>query len=1129
MKLLRFVLLLVLFVMAQACDAMHYQGPNAARPGGARPYSGPSLAAKTRSKELQGCTGERFRVDLLNAITQIPDNTLDAQREQVRDWIFRATLSRHARHKDIDATFMGIIDQPLLRDDALADVLHMQSGPTRSTTTKDGGAIVLLEAADDVTMSARLFDAIDDEGLHLGEIPARVETYQYVFKPETAYAEVCVMPTLSRAEIESASLRYRTATLKTAHDFQQFLAGGVDLLSARCTDRGLVVQGRLRSRAAKEPITIEHIAALSQTPSLRYVPPTQLGFSWDMVPDRGEVEAQVQQIDALPWPIAGLPEHVQRVVDWKSKHPGVSTMDLMLSLMLQTQRAQSPGFSLDPHSSPKRAVLIVDSFLDALPNITEFAEVFDSFNAIEDGLAIRSIPLGRQAEIGTEVRNSLTSMRAKLVHAEDETVEAILREKRPDTLVGDIVRQVANIVHRDSSLQCARYDGPLQGTATGMTFFYTDLLMKIWSMDLNGAAPEQPIEGFRSEMHEISSTAHCSEEKDDVATRYWLGVLDSAFKRERLDVVRFAPVVTRVFAKSSNAGSRNKEFDVSAHQKRFVSWWNDHYADVAEWEPQYELLNQLMKWSIVVSNARVTKQNACFAALDAVNVRKDHRLDQWMAAQRDLAWRGPVHLVPPLAEFAARVPSSECMGLLESRPFEVCQKKMTALGGVAVASMATVLAKPIQFLRSVSQLRRLSGNTTFVKAEAGLYKAGQITTAGGVLRQVEIATSPSSTSLTATLEAQAAQRGSTIVWNNTAPISRLESFIERFDLGVVRHTELRNGLLANELKASDISRAEIRVDLTRGPLLEAQVQAQSIAKEMALTNARLVDAAKGIRRPTDRLFDLGGDRIASQLQTQDKRSMVAIMESGVGSRGPPIAKADASFAVGVDGSIVAAAEGNLTRSAPTVQVSIVPESAVQALLQRGVPITAKDSGHVTNLAHALKQGNDARIVQIVDTAIRQGTKPAELRAMRQQVLEKAIEARRIGGDAALFDQQNLKLAVAQRVRLPSTTLVNTERAIVYAPPNYSTAAQLPQALQSAASHSPGNRFVLRVIDETSLTHPPESITFGGLNLVRHSAATPVVSDYAAVGSFLRLLSGTTYPIYVVLECSDTDPSLPPCD
>lgn len=52
------------------------------------------------------------------------------------------------------------------------------------------------------------------------------------------------------------------------------------------------------------------------------------------------------------------------------------------------------------------------------------------------------------------------------------------------------------------SRQCARYDGRLQGTETGMTLFYTDLLAKLWFQNWGGSAPEGPVAGFRSLAHQ---------------------------------------------------------------------------------------------------------------------------------------------------------------------------------------------------------------------------------------------------------------------------------------------------------------------------------------------------------------------------------------------------------------------------------------------------------------------------------------------------------------------------------------------------------------------------------------------------------------------------------------------------
>src|SRR5262245_29389419 len=88
-------------------------------------------APATAPGKMPACQGEGFEVDLLDALAALPDDTLEAQREQVRDWIWNVTLARVAQNSTVDDAFSGVADEPLFRDDAMGHVLTFPTGTAR--------------------------------------------------------------------------------------------------------------------------------------------------------------------------------------------------------------------------------------------------------------------------------------------------------------------------------------------------------------------------------------------------------------------------------------------------------------------------------------------------------------------------------------------------------------------------------------------------------------------------------------------------------------------------------------------------------------------------------------------------------------------------------------------------------------------------------------------------------------------------------------------------------------------------------------------------------------------------------------------------------------------------------------
>ncbi|MBE7169543.1 MAG: hypothetical protein INR73_03090 [Williamsia sp.] len=162
------------------------------------------------------------------------------------------------------------------------------------------------------------------------------------------------------------------------------------------------------------------------------------------------------------------------------------------------------------------------------------------------------------------------------------------------------------------SYQKARYDGKLQGTQVGMTLFYTDLLAKIWAGNRFRSKPIDVIADFKDhEQSYLSASKVFNKESESLsAVRLWFGPNKNGFQtNESKNDLNFARNATQIFALSSNPSepldsngiSKHVEQQASAEFEVALSWWNNHYEEVATYEQQYERLNEIMKWSTIIS------------------------------------------------------------------------------------------------------------------------------------------------------------------------------------------------------------------------------------------------------------------------------------------------------------------------------------------------------------------------------------------------------------------------------------------------------------------------------------------------------------------------------------------------
>ncbi|GAB4564583.1 MAG: hypothetical protein Tsb0020_14890 [Haliangiales bacterium] len=845
------------------------------------------------TKELGACRGDSFRIDVSELDEPNIGRTPEERIEQLRDWVWPVVLGRLEATKPIKGLLVSEVTTPLLRDDALAHVLDHAVGSTRSAIAEDSTVVVMIERDAPAVMEARLLEAVDRETLHLAAVPHTVVVYGYEFDHRAGYADMCSLGRFNHRWIESKRRGFRRKTIRNRRDLNAFLHGGVDLLSAQCTSKGLAVTGRSRPRARLTPVTAEHIAALIPDP-VSYVPPSELGVSWQ---DLGAREAgALQQMGAeldrmrrgqVRYRKEELPAWFVKASAWTRANPSVRGQDLLLSWIAQYQRNQENiGFSLDPKVRASEAIQDVERLQAAIGDPRELAALLYAWNAKPKRAADLVEIVAKHSEVRPVLEKLLSDIHSALRSSDDrEALGVLARAMAVDSELGlSLAAALGRIVHEQSVYQCARYDGPLQGTEVGMTLFYTDLLMKLWSIDYLGVAPDELVPGFESVVgHEISSAYCATEEQDAVPyTRMWLGLRDDRYTREQGERARFAPVVTRIFAKGSALGSEySKEGEAPPRDRRFVQWWNAHYAQVAEWEPQYELLNQIMKWSVAFQVASLSEQDGCLDFLEDVKVARDRRFDRWVTGQEELRWRGPFPSTHVDKE------PTECMPLLRSRSFSECGGEHSFSGGVSLggrSTMAARRARPRPRHSSVSHLE-VAAKAQPKRVAGGRLHFDEVAKPDGTLRRVKI--DPAKRSFSGNIESTRTQRGSSHSYN-IGDKQQARSAQKRWDLDnneLAGRSTLNSDFGVARLRTSDITgtRVKVRVTLDDGGAMHRF--ANELSSKLDHGKSTLADTVAStpeVRKATK----LPDGRVVAEV-TMDGQARHFLVSTSSGPRGPP--------------------------------------------------------------------------------------------------------------------------------------------------------------------------------------------------------------------------------------------------
>lgn len=633
-------------------------------------YSAPFSSSRTVPSQ-GALPGTRFTLDIHELTGLLRDMPESDGRDQLQDWALYGVLDNQGLQGE--ALLEATHETYPVRLPYLEEMFTFAHGPGRRAILDEKTVVLVYEKSerDPAAVLGRLADQVRME---LGEKPHVFQVFAFEADVPRGVLHVERMPDLKAQDVYGPAYGYAEAVIGGPEDFKAWLESIDDVTFARYDGQTLTLGGRRFPDSRTRNVTVEDVAALFQAQDPFVKGAGEPGFSLDPQYRQARLGASLEQLARDPCAVirgaaalgpraASQPEDARTETMWRA-----------LELWELTRGAPT---GVLPH---------VCSVI-AQRHGRQFAAMARDIRGARDSRAVDEalVPLW------------------KLLQDTERS------KAPPDVVMNGILRYV---VSRDR-IQCARYDGPLQGTRVGMNLFYTDLLAKLWGSDIHHSAPVTSVPGFLSVPRLRLSPLDKEEIEANPQTRIWFGPNQgSTSSDEEGRALLFRHVATRVYAKGSNPLHPGQEVTPADINRRKIGWWDRHYADIADFEQEYHLQNQIMKWSILTGWMR--SHAAPVGFLDHMEVKHDLTFDRWLAEnQAGLRYPHPIQLLPRNEWREGR----ECMDSLSSYVSPVSGFQVS--GGVSLGGRETLESIPRVRVHGEASLRYGRGLEAAERAAQG--------------------------------------------------------------------------------------------------------------------------------------------------------------------------------------------------------------------------------------------------------------------------------------------------------------------------------------------------------------------------------------------------------------------------
>lgn len=585
--------------------------------------------------------------------------------EQIRDWLLFTVVSSSALSPgEVNEVFY---DLPASRCGYLDGVANFDYGPTRSRYIGNGQIVALLPPAESNARLDQLGRIVDEHRKNVGEVPSAITVFEYNIDLSTQTANITQRGTVDAQRLFTESNGYYTSTVNNLGDLERFMKQIDDLTYASVEGSALVLGGRKIKNRSYQGIRVEDVAAIWKSEVAIAANETRAGGiekefheAWSTLNDIFEDftkfdvtrlrddtaklkkirdDAQIRrqtnptgpatfspaisaydgwqriQTAILNHNLAGIDNEIKRIKKLRSDQRA-AVEAILLKQGKSLSLARESGFSLDP---------------------TYDFEGLSKFFAKELEPVLREIAASSPKEI---TQREITAAKTALTNKDPDPFLRLLGKlsKAGDTEIAELIHDATKV---DYAFQHARYDGELKGTEVGMVLFYTDLLAKLWALDFMNSTPSKHIRGFYPLSDAPVSPVHQANVDNFSDTRLWFGPRNQGFQLagDNSNKMFFGRTATRVYSASHDPFAPGEEQEGNASAAEFLGWWDAHYDEIARYEPQYERLNEIMKWSVVIGWLSNSERLSSMNFLKDVAVNNSNRFPDWVNRNPNLKFQ----------------------------------------------------------------------------------------------------------------------------------------------------------------------------------------------------------------------------------------------------------------------------------------------------------------------------------------------------------------------------------------------------------------------------------------------------------------------------------------------------------
>jgi hypothetical protein len=632
-------------------------------------------------------------------------------------------------------------DLPASRSGYLQPVGSFEYERMRSRYIGAGEVVALVPTEGEQARMDHLAEIVDTHRKNVGTRPTSVLVFEYELNAPSQSAVVTRRDSINVGELFSAKYGYYEERITDATDFARFMGQIDDLTYSSLEGNVLVVGGRKIQSRGYRGIRVEDVAAIWQS---------------EEAVSR-EMEALKNRTKALAKPYTDVWAIYDRIIK-HLKNFDTAAADAEVAKLRSLYNAAKFGnlMALKPTNgqsvAPPPVIAVyegVQRLMSAFRQLDTVAlrSEADSLKRLSDQqfseLAAQAKREGQEFKVSggsgfsldptydyegltaffsklePKLRGLAEAMPSLLSRADIDRAKTGLDQKDADDflrLMGKLSKagapDLAELIHRaadsEFAFQHARYDGDLKGTEVGMVLFYTDLLAKLWAIDYMKSAPSGQIADFIP-LTNVDAAEFYRENLAKVSdTRLWFGPRDKGFQFAGAanGSVSFSRNATRVYSASSNPFEPGVETEANVTSGAFLNWWDAHYLEIADYEQEYQRLNEIMKWSVVIGWLSNSNHLPALGFLNDQTVFRGNTFPEWVRAKKDLKFQkwNDVGFLPA----GYKGSETEALPLLSTKYMEFGQP-MVLSGGVSLGGKKTFATRtPLKPTTKIGELVRRS-------------------------------------------------------------------------------------------------------------------------------------------------------------------------------------------------------------------------------------------------------------------------------------------------------------------------------------------------------------------------------------------------------------------------------------